>query len=148
MFQLSAFCTGLIFLCSFSGVGPYLKRPSDLPPDTTSFQPNTSEGWSTLSVYINQDTPDSVEFELILEAPAGKIKGPQEQYIGTITNNLFLPKKNQNSSYVLLPGNTWTLIVNKNGQCYLAQEVGSGVKQSNLPGNPDVLPIKVRYKIN
>jgi len=148
MFGLSAFCAGLLLLCSFSAVGTSFKTGLQVPPDSTSFQPNTSEGWSTLSVYLNQDTPDSIEFELILEAPSGKIKGPQEQYIGTITNNLFLPKKNQNSSYVLLPGNTWTLIVNKNGQCYLVQEVGSGVKQSNLPGNPDVLPIKVRYKIN
>lgn len=125
-----------------------VKKNLKVSGDTTTFQPNTNDGWGILSVYINQDTSDSVEFELILEAPAGKIKGPQEQFIGTITNSLFLPKKNQVAGYVLLPGNTWNLIINKNGQCYLAQELGSGVKQSNLPANPDVLPIKVRYKLN
>ena len=148
MFNSCAFFIGMLFLCSFSSEG--IRRKMDVAlssGDTTSFTPNSNGGWKILSVYINQDTPDSVQFELILQQ-TGRIQGRQEQLVGTITNKLFLPQKNQKIGYSLLPGNTWYLLIKKNGDCYLAQVNGSGIKKSDLPGNPDVIPIKVRYKNN
>ena len=116
--------------------------------DTLSFAPNTAGGWTILSYYLHQDTPDSVQFELILEQTGSRIQGSQEKLVGTIANPLFLPQKDQKIDYSLLPGNTWYLLIKKSGDCYLAQVKGSGIEKSNLPGNPDVIPIKVRYKNN
>lgn len=148
MLNSCAFFIGMLFLCSFSNKGFSPQKYLKVSGDTTSFTPNSNGGWNILSRYINQDTPDSVEFELILLQSTGGIKGSQEQFVGTITNKLFLPQKDQKIAYSLLPGNTWYLLVKKNGQCYLAQVQGSGIQKSNLPGNPDILPIKVRYKNN
>lgn len=116
--------------------------------DSVSFNPNIADGWTILSYYLHQDTPDSVQFELILEQTGSRIQGSQEKLVGTITNPLFLPQKDQKIDYSLLPGNTWYLLIKKSGDCYLAQVKGSGIEKSNLPGNPDVIPIKVRYKNN
>jgi hypothetical protein len=148
IYSLCTLLTGQIFLCSFSRGYIPLKINFRASGDTASFTPNTNGGWSILSVYLNQDTPDSVEFELILKQATGHIKGSNEQLVGTITNKLFLPHKDQKVGYSLLPGNTWYLIIKESGQCYLAQVQGSGIEKSNMPGNPDIFPIKVRYKNN
>jgi len=115
--------------------------------DTTSFKPNTVKGWGTLSSYLNQDTPDSVEFELILKQN-NSITWATEQFIGTITNKSFLPKKNQKLSYDLFKNNTWSVLVTADGLCYLNQLKGEVLKTSTLPGSPFVFPVKVRYKNN
>ena len=118
------------------------------PGDTSSFTANTSGGWSILSSYLNQDTPDSVELEMILllNQTKGKMGGKTEQYIGTINNKKFQPKQSQKSVYTLLPGNVWYIVVKQDGKCFLAQTMGSGVKASTLAGRPDIIPIKVRFK--
>jgi hypothetical protein len=115
--------------------------------DTISFASNTSRGWSVLSSYLHQDTPDSVEFELIL-VQNKSITWATEQFIGTITNKAFLPKKIQKVSYDLYRGNTWSVTIATDGVCYLNQVKGEVLKTSSLPGSPFVLPVKVRYKNN
>jgi hypothetical protein len=104
IYGLCTFLTGLFFLCSFASERLPLEKDLKVLGDTTSFTPNINAGWNILSVYINQDTPDSVEFELILKQATGSIKGSKEQLIGTITNKLFLPQKDQKIGYSLLPG--------------------------------------------
>lgn len=113
--------------------------------DTLSFSPYKAGGWSIISSYLNQDTPDSVQFELILKR-TGRIDGKTDQFIGTITNKNFLPVKDQRQIYYLLHDNVWNIRVTTKGECYLKQERGSALKASHLPGNPDVIPIKIRYK--
>ena len=117
-----------------------------LPGDTISFAPNTAGGWSILSSYLNQDTPDSVQFEIILKR--SRIDGKTDQLIGTITNPIFIPAKNQKADYYLLGDNVWDVRITKDGECYLKQNRGSSLKPSSLAGNPDVIPINVRYKNN
>jgi hypothetical protein len=115
--------------------------------DTTSFLPNTAKGWTILSSYLKQHTPDSVEFELILKQD-NSITWATEQFIGTITNKDLLPKKIQKLSYDLYKDNTWSVRITTDGLCYLNQAKGEVLKTSTLPGSPFVLPVKVRYKNN
>lgn len=150
-FIVYVFCScfiALFFLCSFSSRSFSGFFPDSVQGDTSSFTANVNGGWSVLSSYLNQDTPDSVEFELILVQTNSRIQGSQERLVGTITKRSFLPQKNQKIDYMLLPGDTWYLSIKKNGECYLAQTNGLGIQPSNLSGNPDVIPIKVRYKNN
>jgi hypothetical protein len=118
--------------------------------DTSSLATDKSNGWSRLSCYLNQDTPDSVDFEfiLILDQTKGRMGGSSEKLIGTISNSNFRPQKDQKITYSLLPDNTWYIIIKTDGRCLLAQTKGSGVKQSALPGTPDLIPVKVKYKNN
>ncbi len=148
MLNSTVFFIGLLFLSSFSNRGLIPEKNLNVSGDSTSFAPNTKDGWNILSVYINQNTHDSVEFELILKQATSAISGSKEQLVGTITNKSFLPVKDQKANYSLLPQNTWYLIIKKNGDCYLAQVKGTGIAKSNMPGNPDVFPIKVKYKNN
>ena len=115
--------------------------------DTTSFTPNSATGWSALSVYLNQDTPDSVFLGVILKQNSS-MSWSAEQLIGTITNQEFIPTKIQRLSYDLFKDNTWTIRITDEGQCYLSQTKGETLRTSNLPGNPFVVPIKVRYRNN
>ena len=115
--------------------------------DTVSFSPNTAGGWSILSSsYMNQDTPDSVRLEIILKR--SRIDGKTDQLIGTITNKSFIPAKNQKVDYYLLGDNVWDIRITKDGECYLKQNRGSSLKPSTLAGNPDVIPVNIRYKNN
>ena len=113
--------------------------------DTSAFAPNTAKGWSILSTYLNQDTPDSVELELILRQD-NSLTWATEQFIGTITNQDFFPKRIQKLSYDLYRNNSWSVTITSDGLCYLNQLKGEVLKISSLPGNPFVLPVKVRYK--
>jgi hypothetical protein len=115
--------------------------------DTTSFIPNTNGGWNTLSVYLNQDTPDSVRFELILTQTTS-ITWSTEQFIGTISSNNYLPKKKQQAAYAVFMNNNWSMRIEKNGECFLKQVNGQSLGVSSLPGNPFVIPVKVKYKSN
>jgi|ERR1051326_3217294 hypothetical protein len=115
--------------------------------DTTSFVPNKSGGWDIISSYLNQDTPDSVEFDLIL-VHGNTVSFGNDQLIGAIYNKAFLPKTDQNVQYDLYRNNNWSVRINANGQCYLKQSGGDALKPSSLVGNPYVLPVKVRYKNN
>src|SRR5687768_6288087 len=83
--------------------------------DTLSFAPNKGSGWDILSSYLNQDTPDSVQFELILQR-TGRIDGKTDQLIGTITNKKFLPLKNQQADYYLLLDNVWKIRITTKGE--------------------------------
>src|SRR5438874_10225556 len=80
------------------------------PGDTTAFAPNKSGGWDIFSSYLNQDTPDTVEFDLCLKQKS-LIVWSTEQPIGTITNKAFIPKKNQQVHYDLFANNTWSVRV-------------------------------------
>jgi len=115
--------------------------------DTSSFTPNAKKGWGTLSSYLNQVSPDSVEFGLILKQ-SGSVTWGTEQFVGTITNKNFLPKKIQKVSYDLYRNNTWSVTISSDGLCYISQLRGDVLKTSTLPGSPFVLPVKVRYKNN
>lgn len=139
-------CFAGIFLCSFGGNGIPIKTNCTPTGGSTSFAPNTNGGWNVLFSYIHEETPGNIEFELILKQATSRIGGRNEKLVGTITDPSFLPKKNQKISYTLLPGNAWYLVIKKNGDCYLAQVKGSGIMPSNLAGNPDVIPLKVKYK--
>jgi len=112
--------------------------------DTTSFMPNAGSGWSIIASYIVQVGPDSVQLELLLKRTT-RI-GKADNLIGTITNTNFYPAKNQRLDYYLLGDNVWIIRINTNGECYLKQDRGSDLKPSSLPGSPDVIPIKVRFK--
>lgn len=138
-----------IMLFSFSDKLMAIAKTNSYPEvgDTISFAPNTGSGWDILSSYLNQDTPDSVQFELILKS-TGRIDGKTDQLIGTITNKNFLPAKNQQVDYYLLQDNVWNIRITTKGECYLKQDRGSALKPSTLAGNPDVIPIKIRYKNN
>jgi hypothetical protein len=115
------------------------------PGDTASFKANLQRGWTIISSYLSQETPDSVEFEMILNQSSKK-DWHAEQLIGTITNSLFLPKQNQKLTYNLLIDNQWELVITINGDCYLHKTQGPSLVASSLDGNTFVLPIKVRYK--
>lgn len=115
--------------------------------DTTSFAPNTVGGWGILASYLNQDTPDSVSLWLILKRN-GRIDKINDHLIGTITNPAFRPANNQKLDYYLLKDNVWFIRITKDGECYLKQDRGQLLKPSTLAGNPDVIPINIRYKKN
>ena len=115
--------------------------------DTSSFAPNTTENWGIVSSYLNQDTPDSVEFELILKKNTFT-NWSAEHYIGSITNSQFIPARSQTVTYNLLSDNQWNLRVDTVGKCYLYQVNGGSLLASSLPGNPYVLPIRIRFKNN
>ena len=112
-------------------------------PDTTSFAPNIADGWSILSSYLNQSTPDSVQFELLLKQ-TNSIDWYSEQFIGTITNSTFTPQQSQQDlDFYLMFNNTWKVRILPNGKCFFKLKNGPPP-----PGNPIVLPFKVRYKNN
>jgi hypothetical protein len=116
--------------------------------DTTSFAPNIAGGWGVLaSSYLNQDTPDSVSLWIILKRN-GRIDKINDHLIGTITNPAFRPAKNQMVDYYLLHDNVWFIRITKDGECYLKQDRGQSLKPSKLAGNPDIIPINIRYKSN
>jgi hypothetical protein len=136
-------------ICSFAFQNTFLlKRDIILSAgDTSSFSPNTIGKWDIISSYLNQYTTDSVEFELILVQRAERISGGNEKFIGNITNPIYLPQKTQKITYNLLIDNVWEVKITRKGECYLRQVKGSGINKSELPGNPDVLPIRVLYGI-
>lgn len=122
-------------------------RSSISAGDTSSFIPNKGSGWDIISSYLNQDTPDSVDLELILRHNSS-VTWSTDQFIGTITNKTFIPSSDQKSNYDLYRGNTWTIRVTASGQCFLSQLTGEFLKVSSLSGSPYVVPVKVRYKNN
>jgi hypothetical protein len=109
------------------------------PLDTLPFVPDSTTGWHMYATYMNQDTPDSVRFEVILRHVAlGGWKS--DHYIGQISQSNFFPKKNQVSTYYLLR-DRWKIKVNKSGEVYIKLDSGSAP-----PGYPVVLPINTRFK--
>lgn len=110
--------------------------------DSVLFTPNTAGGWDVYSSYLNQDTSDSVDFELILKHDFN-IDWTNEKWIGTITDANFIPKKQQIVTYYLLPGNTWKIHIKKDGTVFF-QTIHGSVP----PGNLFIIPIKIRYKNN
>ncbi len=110
-------------------------------PATTSgiFTPNTSDGFTVASSYLHQDTPDSVEFELILYHNSN-LDWASEQWIGTIDGS-YIPVNEQQVIYYLLPNDSWNLRIATDGKCYLS--LTRGVVP---PGNPVILPVKIKYK--
>lgn len=139
------------FIYSFGQDSSEVKvdNPS-IAADTTGFSPNKSAGWSTLCSYMSQDTKDSINMELvlILKPENGRMGGSDEKLIGSITNKSFLPQKNQVVPYDLLSDNKWNLRITTSGECYLVQVKGYGVRKSELQGNPDMIPIKIKYSSN
>jgi hypothetical protein len=107
-----------------------------------SFTPNTAGGFSVLSSYINQRTPDSVQFELLLKQ-INAVNWHSEQLIGTITDAAFLPREQQTVTFYLLFNNKWRVRVLPNGNCFFRLRDGAPPA-----GNPVILPFKVRYKNN
>jgi len=110
--------------------------------DSVSFTPNTADGWDVFSSYLHQDTPDSVDFELILKHDQN-IDWKNERLIGTITDPNFIPANQQIITYYLLPGNTWTIHIKKDGTVFFQTIHGF-----TPPDNLFIIPIKVRYKNN
>jgi hypothetical protein len=108
--------------------------------DTSSFTPNNSQGWSKLKVYLNSPLPDSVDFEIILVRTSGML-GNTEFFVGSITNASFLPAAEQLVNYQLLFGNTWNIRIKTNGQVFIQHTTGSFI-----PGDPSILPVKIKYK--
>ena len=107
--------------------------------DTIPFVPDSTTGWRMYATYMNQDTPDSVRFEVILRHVAlGGWKS--DHYIGKISQSNFYPKTNQVSTYYLLR-DRWKIKVNKNGEVYIKLDSGSAP-----PGYPVVLPINTKFK--
>lgn len=110
--------------------------------DSVLFNPNIAGGWNVYSSYLHQDTPDSVDFELILKHDFN-IDWTDEKWIGTITDTNFIPKKQQIITYYLLPENTWKIHIKKDGTVFFQTIHGS------IPlGNLFIIPIKIRYKNN
>ena len=108
--------------------------------DSGSFIPNTAGGWNVYSSYLHQDTPDSVDFELILKHDFN-IDWTSEKWIGTITDANFIPKKQQIVTYNLLPGNTWRIHIKMDGTVFF-QTIHGTVP----PGHLFIIPIKIMYK--
>ena len=135
------FCLLSVFALGFTRNNVYPLKPPGFVSDTTSFEPNRAEGWWTLSVYLNQETPDSVDFELILEQ-RNKIQWTDEQFIGTITNANFIPKTSQQLTYKLLHNNLWEMKIDTTGNCFFNLTNGYAP-----PGDSVfVVPVKVRYR--
>ena len=139
----------LCFVCisslafDFKSAAVIEKNETPNPTDTTSFAPNSVDGWSILSCYINQNSPDSVQFELLLKQ-TNSIDWYSEQFIGTITNAAFTPQQSQqNLDFYLMFNNTWKVRILPNGKCFFKLKDGLPP-----PGIPIVLPFKVRYKNN
>ena len=109
--------------------------------DTSSFTPNQQSGWSTISSYLNLDTPDSLQFELIVKHN-NNIDWNTEQLIGQITND-FKPANSQQVSYHLLSNSIWNIRIEQNGQCFL--KLTQGIAPAD---DPAIVPITVRYKKN
>src|SRR5688572_23044214 len=102
---------GSLTICSFTS-----KPSADYVTDPPLFIPNTNSGWNTLSIYLNQATPDSVTFELILTQPTS-VSWIAEQFIGTINNQNFRPKKTQIVGSTLFMNNNWSMRIEKTGEC-------------------------------
>lgn len=115
--------------------------------DTLSFLPNTNTGWGAISSYMKQVTPDSVVLEVILTRRGGD-NWKSDHLIGTIINSDFIPKKAQKLFYNLLADNNWSVRITANGQCFINQLKGGGIKKSSLSDSAFVLPLKVKYKNN
>ncbi len=120
------------------------KRKDNRPAaDTTSFASNTGGGWSILSCYFNQSTPDSMQFELLLKQN-NALDFRVEQFIGTISNAAFRPVQAQNNLlFNLLFNSRWRVRVLPNGRCFL--RLTQGIMP---PGSPVFFPLKVKYKKN
>lgn len=114
------------------------------PGDTASFSANAAGNWSLLSSYLDQESADSVDLELILQQSSA-VNWRSEQLIGTITNTSFLPAKSQRLTYYLLVDNEWSIRITTSGQCFLSQLKGAPLPVSSLPDSPFILPIKLRY---
>src|SRR4051812_15161655 len=91
------FSFSVLFILAILGFKPLGQQLSKFPfptGDTVSFRPNRTGGWGPYTVYLNQDTQDSVEFELILKQ-YNRVKWKNKQFIGTITNTAYIPKNTQ-----------------------------------------------------
>ena len=109
--------------------------------DTAAFRANQQAGWSIYFSYLSQDTPDSVEFEFVIQH-ADNINWANEQFIGVITKNDFKPATSQQLTYQLLLDNLWTVRIEPSGQVFLRH-----VKGETPPPNPIVIfPVQVKFK--
>jgi hypothetical protein len=125
--QYLAVCVVILFFTLSGFRSPAISIKEYLPAtDTSSFTPNTTQGWSKMSLYLNQQTTDSADFEIILMRNAG-MQGTSELFAGTITNPAFIPVSEQQIIYHLLIGNTWNIRITTSGQCYIRQTEGSYV---------------------
>lgn len=137
----------LLSAMAFRGRAGKALMPEAAPvlSDTAAFTANLPGGWTLISGYLNQDTPDSVEFELTLRQ-SENINWHVKQYIGTIANPAYLPKDSLQVTYNLLSNSQWRIGINAAGQCFLQQLSGPALPASSLPGNPYILPVRLRYR--
>lgn len=135
-----SFTAVILTICSFT-TAPVLHDTTKVSPnDSAVFEPNASSGWTIYSYYFHKDTPDSVDFEIIVKHAPDIQYWTNEQYIGTIKGS-FIPATEQVLRYYLLLNNRWNLRITKDGKCYL------NVVTGHVPaGNTVVIPIKIKYK--
>jgi hypothetical protein len=140
-FSIAALSYALFLaLSSYTTLRPAAEKnrsPSKLI-DNEPFTPNKGEGWGSYSSYIRNDG-DTVEVELILyrKLPTGGHWNTTTEF-GKIDPE-FRPKKECLIKYNE-PNRVWTIIVHKNGNCYL--QLVSGAAPT---GDPVILPIQTKY---
>ena len=110
------------------------------PLDTAAFQANSEQGWSALSSYLHRDSAGSVAFELILKCSQPVNDWLAEQFVGTITQEIYIPAVELQLDYYLLQDNRWEMRITAEGKVYLSVKEGVTPTES-----PVVLPIKVQY---
>lgn len=109
--------------------------------DTTNFRPTTDSTWTLYNSYIGTTSDDSIDFEIIVQHPLAGIDWTQEQYVGLMKNQSFIPTSNKVIPFVIegMQGN-YILHIAVDGSCYLKSADG------NLPStDPLVLYVKVKY---
>src|SRR5207302_6536630 len=108
----------LVFVSKFDLPSIHQNAPHVPTGDTAAFKANQQAGWSLYSSYLNRDTPDSVEFEFIIQH-TDNIDWNSEQFIGVIIKNDFKPVTSQQLRYQLLLDNLWAVRIEPNGQVFL-----------------------------
>jgi hypothetical protein len=143
---------GSMMLFSFRPAGTVTREKTFAlqPGDTASFVPDRAKGWDIISSYMVQATPDSVSIELLLvfSQEVNTAAGINQQFIGTITNKNFIPKREQEIVYYLLPDDSWRIIVKTNGKCYLSQNKNSDTAYSRPIEEINAMPINIMFKNN
>lgn len=144
-YKFIIFLAVLVSILIITGFVPSRKTQHTLRmanTDSVSFSPNSDDGWSTLSYYLHQEVDDSVDFELVIQH-ANNINWGEEQWIGTLSGANYIPVSEQYAAYSLLPGDNWNMHITADGKCFL-----NLIEGSLPPGDPIIIPLKVRYKYN
>jgi hypothetical protein len=107
--------------------------------DTTNFSVNKTGGWQLYNTFLTPFSTDSVQLEIIVSHDSS-LPWQQDQYIGKIKSNVFIPSTTQTIAFNLLESN-YVLTIDKEGRCYL-RLVSGPAPYSTVA----VIPVKGIYK--